>query len=195
MTDRITDVNVDYEETISKDDLMKVAAEIFTKVKKSRIPVDDFKRLDEQSNKLYTEYNKFAKAYPIVFKYMTQLKKFHPKAFSRYVDMVVARPARSKDDFLEAQSNYVYMLHKALNPRCDEKAAKQLKNNIYKQLKAEDKKFGDDVKKYEAIVEKEEEARLNAKKEELIKILKERKAALEALKSVDQDIEVPSDTE
>jgi hypothetical protein len=113
---------------------------------------------------LRIEYNDFFLSFPLILRWMVQIRQFKINIFKSYVRKFINTEMRSKIDFLKLQGEYVVMLFKALNPNCSANDLKSYEDNIMQLLIKEDETF----KKIE------EEAKEELKKED-DRISKERR--------------------
>lgn len=122
-----------YEKDVSIDDLLNEAIVIYEKTK-NNITLKDAQK----------QHPQFAKSYPIVLRYMCDMKLYHSDAFRKYLNGL--KPWKSLDDYLDSQAEYVYLLHKELNPK-DESMAKKIKKTTRKALKEEHDYFQNNLEK------------------------------------------------
>jgi hypothetical protein len=113
---------------------------------------------------LRTEYNDFFLSFPVILRWMVQIRQFKIKTFKSYVRKFINTEMKSKIDFLKLQGEYIVMLYRELNPNCSEKDIKKYEDSIIELLLSEDETF----KKIE------EEAKEELKREEE-KLSKERR--------------------
>jgi bacterioferritin (cytochrome b1) len=114
---------------------------------------------------------RFASTFPIVLRYMIQLRMYHEKAFVKFIKKMQAKPYRSKLEFCERQADYVKYLYQELTPHYPENEAKRIWKQTYDMLEKEVKMFDDAEKKVKEKLEKNNITNENEKRNELKNIL------------------------
>ncbi|MDE2097431.1 MAG: hypothetical protein KGL39_09320 [Patescibacteria group bacterium] len=123
------------------------------------------------NKKLYESYHEahkdFGTSFPIVLKTMVFMRKYSTEAFRKYLYYYKSRAApagtstgvfESRDKYLEVQAEYLVFLHKDEAKHYDTQTITNLRQQIVKKLKEEDKEF---VETHKEVTE-EDEARKTA---------------------------------
>jgi hypothetical protein len=92
---------------------------------------------DDQLNFYQKNYNRFTMAFPIVLRYMIQLRQFNKKAFAKFVKKMMANPYRSELEYCERQADYVKYLFMELSPSHNMKEAHAIWKQTYDMLAKE----------------------------------------------------------
>jgi hypothetical protein len=140
-------VTVRQEKEVTIDDVVSEANVIYAKCKKLYPGDDSEERLKEIHNQMVDEHTQFAHAYPIVLRYMCELKQYRQKAFKKYLGYIKHHPWTSEDSFFESQAMYVTLLYKEINPRWDKCHTENLFDNTVRMLKIERDAFNEQIDK------------------------------------------------
>lgn len=132
-----------------------------------------FKKLssDEQLEFYQKNHKNFAMTFPIVLRYMIQLKRYNQKAFVRFVKKLTSCPYRSELEYCERQADYIKYLFMETSPSHNMKDAQLIWQNAYDMLAKEVEVFKE---AQETVKKKMEEDKIknNAeKRNELKKVL------------------------
>lgn len=126
----------------------------------------------EQQLEFYQNNNKrFAMSFPIVLRYMVQLKMYHEKAFIKFIKKMRAKPYHSKLEFCERQADYVKYLYQELNPHYSTKDSQSIWKQAYDMLADEVKMFNEAEERVKEKLEKNKTLNNKEKRDELKKIL------------------------
>lgn len=169
------------EEIIEEADLIY---EKFKKEKKHRnVRTDNPKDaavIDEIFDWLQKEHSDFAIAYPIQLRFMCQLNKYHSKALKKYLDYIKYHPWKSQDEYLQAQAKYIMYVAEYTERFTREERQKLLNriyNDTYKVLKQEQDDFDERLKKTRDEMDQEEILYKQAKRDEMITLLRNKLTA------------------
>lgn len=157
------EVNFEYSESVggasitgksaSVEELVSMAKEIWSEVIKTNPEHCD--RLLGEMQKRYSDFNI---SFPLVLRWMVQMRSFSPKAFETFLRKYKDADLSSREKFLELQAEYIVILYKQLHPHYDERAVKEYRKNLVKQLLDEDKEFIKVQKEVEEEMSKLEES-------------------------------------
>ena len=100
---------------------------------------------------LQIEYSDFFKSFPLILRWMVQMKQFKIKIFKEYLKIFINKKISSKIEFLKLQGEYIVMLYKELNPLCTKEQLSKYEDDINSFLVKED----DDFKQIEEEAKKE----------------------------------------
>jgi DNA-binding MltR family transcriptional regulator len=98
---------------------VKDAEEIWAELKNRLKNDKSFRDMDDDSRLEFYQkkHNVFTMAFPIVLRYMVQLRQYHKKAFVKFVKKMTSNPYRSELEYCERQADYVKYLYMELTPR------------------------------------------------------------------------------
>jgi hypothetical protein len=111
---------------------------------------------DDVVNILQAKHPEFYKAYPIVFRYICQIKQYSSKAFRLWLGKIKQNPWKTEMEYLDAQADYATILYKIKNPRANATAASNVRQNIRAGLQAEHDDFKQRVATFTEQVASEE---------------------------------------
>jgi hypothetical protein len=142
-------LSIHNEEEVTIDDLVKEAQCMWgkarTEFKNNKISINNESLVTDFSEKLMArmrkEHNNFCQSYPIVLRYMCEMREFNPKAFRRYLMKLEKHPWKTEEEYLDSQADYVVMLYQATHPRWNKTDVNRLKTNIRNLLQSEHKQF------------------------------------------------------
>lgn len=133
------------------DEIKSIARNIWEKVKQNPQKSDeDDDRLLEQ---IQAEFVDFNQSFPIVVRWMVQMRRFSFRAFDKFLMKHANRKLSSREDFLELQVEYLVLLHREDHPHESENVIKKYRSNLVQQLLDEDKLFVKISKEVEAEME------------------------------------------
>ena len=146
------------------------AETIWNDFKKRRLE-RKFQRLtdDEKLDFYQNKYNQFAMTFPIVLRYMVQLRQYNKKAFVKFVTRLTNYPYKSELEYCERQADYVKYLFMETSKSHNMRDAQSIWQNTYDMLAKEVKMFKD----AEAVVKSRNAATALKNKGELRAELKE----------------------
>lgn len=160
----------------SLEDIVAEARAIWRAVGASKVDKGDAPGNDALLERLQTEHANFCQSFPIVLRWMVQLREFHPKAFEKYLRKHASAELGSREDFLRLQAEYLVLLHREANPRQSEKFIRFYREQLVNQLLAEDKAFVEIQKQVEADFEAQAEATVADRRRRLYEYLLAQKA-------------------
>lgn len=161
--------------TATPDEILNIADEIWGEVKKRNLDVvKDSDKIDLFLEDLQSKYIDFATSFPIVLKWMVQLRKYNKDVFRKHLLSIGTNPIKSTDDFIEKQSTYIANIEKQYNPNHNDKEYKVRKKMAYDTLKAE---FDNIEKEEKKKAEENESLKDEIKKEQIAEIIKLLQAA------------------
>ncbi len=122
-------------------ELVALATAIWKEVKASGVGKDDDAGNDALLKRLQEEYRDFGQSFPLVLRWMVQVRSYHPKAFEKYLLQHSGLRLDSREDFLKLQAEYLVCLFRAKVAHADEREVKQYRENIIRALLEEDEEF------------------------------------------------------
>jgi len=152
----------------SVEDLIRMAEYIYERVRRSGVDPRDDKGNDNLYDDLRLEFRDFAMNYPIVFRWIVQVRQFSSKAFSQYLRKNISNKWDTREDYIRSQADYLVLLFKALNTHYKMSEVREYRKRITEKLLEEDKNFMESYKKAELELE-QEEVELKAEREAELK--------------------------
>ena len=126
---------------------------------------------DNQLEFYQKNHHRFTMSFPIVLRYMIQLRQFSKKAFVKFVKKMTAKPYRSELEYCERQADYVKYLFMELSPSHNMKEAQAIWKNTYDMLAKEVEVFKKAEEKVKEKLEKNNSQNNIEKRKELKKAL------------------------
>jgi len=136
-------------------ELVAIGREIWKRVTSSGVGADDNVGNDRLLETLQEEYKDFNTSFPLVLRWMVQMRKFNAKAFEKYLLKHAAAKLDTRVAFLELQAEYLVLMYREENRHPDEAFVRRYRASLVEQLVEEDKTF----LKLQAQVEEDLEAR------------------------------------
>jgi hypothetical protein len=122
-------------------ELVALARRIWQRVTAANIASEDNAGNDKLLESLQAEFSDFSTSFPIVLRWMVQMKKFNARAFEKYLLKHAAAKLDSREAFLELQADYLVLLYREEHKRPDENLVRRYRSSIIEQLLEEDKAF------------------------------------------------------
>lgn len=128
------------EKNVSIDDIVKEADDIWRYIKLRKLPITD-----DNNKILLDEIEKrnpqFSKAYPIVKRYMCEMRQYNNHALRFWLKKISTKPWKTEEDYLAAHSDYPAQLYRITHRHCNMTEVANVRNNVYNTLMAEHKDF------------------------------------------------------
>jgi hypothetical protein len=160
------------------EEIIAIANQIWKKVQSTEASEAASDKLLEE---IQEEFKDFNTSFPLVVRWMVQLRKYRVKAFKKYLINHVAKADLStKEKFLELQAEYPVLVAKEENPRRDSNFIREYRASIVKQLLEEDKLFMEMQKKVEEDFEKDAEKYDQERRQKLYSYLLSKRVQSEA---------------
>jgi len=121
----------------------------------------------ELLNLLQNEYKEFFLSFPLVLRWMVEMRQFKIKVFKKYLDKFINAEIDSKIEFLKLQGHYLVMLFKDTRPMASEEDIKDYEEKINNYLMIEDESFKEMEEEAKEEIKKESESISKEKKEML----------------------------
>jgi len=103
------------------------------------------KKTDEYEVKLLEElqieYTHFSLLFPLVLRWMVQMRQFKTQAFKEYLSFFINAEISSRHDFLKTQGEYLVLLYKNINLNVTKKEIDNYREEIIRNLIDEDELF------------------------------------------------------
>jgi hypothetical protein len=131
------------------DEIVQLGKKIWAEVGSSGVAKGDSKGNDELLERLQEKYKNFTTSFPIVLRWMVQMRQFSAAALRKYLLKHASVKLDTREAFLELQADYIVLLYRELNRHPDEAFMKKYRASIVKQLIDEDKEFIETQKQVE----------------------------------------------
>jgi hypothetical protein len=115
--------------------------------------------------------HQFTMSFPIVLRYMIQLKQYNRQAFIKFIKKITAHPYKSELEFCERQSDYVKYLYMETTPRYTMSDANAVWKRAYDLLSSEVTAFKEAEKHVKDKMEKSNTQNSNERRRELKNML------------------------
>jgi len=131
------------------EQLVDLANAIWGRVKNSGVAEDDDEGNDTLLETLQGDFKDFNTSFPLILRWMVQMRKFSPAALKKYLMKHSATKLDTRESFLELQAEYLVLLYREEHRHPDENFVKRYRTNLVKTLLEEDKAFADMQKQVE----------------------------------------------
>ncbi len=148
------------EEEKTPDEIIKEANIIWRKVGNRKLLIDDEDGRGDLLVEMQREHINFARAYPIVLRFMCSLSKFSTKAFKYYLCKIKNNPWKNETEYLDSQVDYLVLLYKETNRGWTPQMVNNYKDTMRKTLQTEHddmKKIGKEQSEFVKKLQKERE--------------------------------------
>ena len=129
---------------------------------------------------LQIEYSDFFKSFPLILRWMVQMKQFKIKTFKEYLKIFINKKISSKIEFLKLQGEYIVMLYKELNPLCTKEQLSKYEDDINSFLIKEDDDFKQIEEEAKKEIEMQEKNMSEERKRKIYNMLMRKKINAEA---------------
>lgn len=142
MADQIVcETPVNYSQRSTPADLIKLGATIWRRVVDSKISPQDEAANDKLLENLQAEFRDFSTSFPLVLRWMVQMRRFSSKSFERFLLKHASVDLKSRESFLRLQAEYLVLLYQEDNPHVSTKKVEKYRESVVKHLIDEDKAF------------------------------------------------------
>lgn len=138
-------------QSLPLDDLIRLANSIWNEVRS--VHITDENELESYYLHVHSKYKDFGSSFPIVLRWMVQLKKYSEKAFRKFLIKYSSSKIESKKDFLILQADYIVYIYKE-NKHHDKKNIEAYREFIIKQLLDEESEMKQIEEEYKKELEK-----------------------------------------
>ncbi len=122
--------------------------------------------------RLQEKHADFNHTFPLVLRWMVQLRVFKPKAFKRYLLKHAATSVSSREEFLRLQAEYPVFVFRETHAHPSEDDVRRYRDELVAQLLEEDKTFVELQKKALAEVEAQDLANDADRRRRLVEFLR-----------------------
>ena len=133
--------NVSAAQSATPQELVALASSIWKEVKASGVGPADEEGNDALLRELQDRHRDFGQSFPLVLRWMVQVRSYHPRAFEKYLAKHAGLRLGSREEFLRLQAEYLVCLFREKTAHADERAVKQYRESVVQALMAEDKEF------------------------------------------------------
>lgn len=160
------------------EEIAKIAKNIWKKIIEYYLKNNNS---DKLLNNLQNEYNEFFLSFPLVLRWMVEMRQFKMNVFKAYLDKFINAEINSKTEFLKLQGDYLVMLFIDLNPAASKTKIMQYEEDITNYLLLEDESFKDMEEEAKEALKQETEKMTKEKKELLYNLILKKKAMEQAV--------------
>jgi len=122
-------------------ELVKIADGLWRRVRESKVAAADAAANEALLADLQAEFHDFNLSFPLVVRWMVQLRKYSPRAFEKYLLKHASAKLDSRRAFLELQAEYLVLLRREEIRHPDERLMKAYRDGVVKSLVEEDEAF------------------------------------------------------
>ena len=148
-------------------EIVAIANQIWKRVLEANLREDDTAGSDSLLGELQGEFKDFNASFPLVLRWMVQMRKYRAKAFEKYLLKHASAKLDTREAFLELQAEYLVLLYREEHPHPDENFVRRYRESVVQHLLDEDKTFmalqkqvEEDMEKIEAAVDQDRRQRL-----------------------------------
>jgi hypothetical protein len=123
------------------DQLVAMAFQIWQRIASAKVAKSDDAGNDRLLEAIQADYKDFSTSFPLVLRWMVQLRKFSAKAFRKYLLMHATANLDSRRAFLELQAEYLVLLYREEHLHPDESSVRKYRDSVVETLLEEDKTF------------------------------------------------------
>ena len=123
------------------EELVAMAKKIWGKVGKSGVAKEDDKGNDALLEQLQAEFKDFNTSFPLVLRWMVQMRQFNAEALKKYLLMHASAKLDTREGFLKLQAEYLVLLYRETHRHPDEGFVRRYRESLVRQLLEEDKSF------------------------------------------------------
>ena len=156
----------------SPQELQDMAQQIWKKIKNSPISAQTQDEEEKILREYQSEFADFNQSFPIVLRWMVQVRKFSSRAFGKYLTKHANTDLNSREEFLKLQAEYLVLLYREEHPHADELFVKNYRSSLIQQLLDEDKLFIEISKEVEKDMELKNKEFDEDRRRRLIEIIK-----------------------
>ena len=130
----------------------------------------------ELLSQLQNEYKEFFLSFPLVLRWMVEMKQFKINVFKEYLDKFISTEIGSKTEFLKLQGYYLVMLFKEFNKSASKEDIENYEREINDYLMIEDESFKEMEEEAKEEIKAEAKKMSREKKEILYNTILRKKA-------------------
>lgn len=149
-------VNITSEKNVTIDYIVNEATQMWKESKRRNIKFGDLDAADALMNEFRKSNPQFCKSYPIVLRYMVQMKQFSPDALRKYILKIKENPWKNEEDYINSQADYAVLLYKATT-RWNKTEASRIHTGVKLMLKRETEIFKHHVQEFDKEISAKEE--------------------------------------
>ncbi len=135
------DVKTSSSKRATPEEIVALGEKIWKEIQNSGIAAEDEKGNDSLLETLQEKYKDFSTSFPIIMRFMVQMRKFNKKALLKYLRLHATSKLASEDEFLELQAEYLVLLYRETHPHPNEAYIKEYRRVLIDRLKDESRAF------------------------------------------------------
>ena len=158
----------------SIEDIITIANNIWNEVKTAK-NTNDGKELNDRLVILQTKYNDFNSSFPLILRWMVQMRKYNELVFRKYLMKHSTTKLDTRESFLILQAEYLVLMYRHENKKINKTSIQSYREFIIKTLLDEDKEFMEIQEDVEKEMEKTKKENDNARRKKLFEIIMEKR--------------------
>jgi len=150
-------------------EVLGIARAIWKETQAAEVAVADAAACERLLTRQREKYPEFSSSFPVVFRWMVELRQYDEKAFKHYLCNHVKTMYKDRHEFLSAQGEYLCLLYRARHPRAAGVQLSRYRDAVEKALKEDDDSFtrareeaDAEVERMDAETDRERRQRLHA---------------------------------
>ena len=155
----------------SLPEITNIAKKIWKKALEAKIETLTTVQCDKLLDDLQNEFKDFSQTFPLVLRWMIQMKQFNLTIFKSYLAKFSLAKVGSREEYLDLQAEYLVMMFRQNNLHPDEKKVQAYRKQLIESLIEEDKAFKDIQKEVEDQMKAEEKEINEERKQKIYKML------------------------
>lgn len=142
-------VKITSEKNVTIDEIVREATQIWLKAKAKNIPSGDIDAAEALMSEFRKSNPEFCKSYPIVLRYICQMKEYDPRALRKYLIKIKEHPWKTEEEYLDSQADYVVILYQAKHKHWNRTDISRLRKNVRDMLQYEHEAFKHHVEEFD----------------------------------------------
>ncbi len=133
--------------------------------------------IEELHKKMIKDHEKFAAVYIIPLRTIVYSNVYYDSVMERFVKYLMNNPWKTRKEFMERQTEFMIYLYRAMHPRHGSSEVAKYRENVMREMAADNKRWDEYEKEVKAQVESERQEIIEDRKARLFAALKEKAAA------------------
>lgn len=150
----------------SLEEITTISKKIWKKALEAKVETLTVAQSDKLLEELQDEFKDFSQTFPLVLRWMIQMKQFNLTIFKSYLKKFSLAAVASREEYLDLQAEYLVMLFRHNSNHPDEKKVQAYRRQLIESLIEEDKSFKE--------IQKEVEDQMKAEDKEITESLKKK---------------------
>ena len=152
-----------------------IAINIWKDIENSKILADDDENTDKLLKTLQQKYKDFAMTYPIILRFMVQMRIFNASVFKKFIIKHASKTSKTEEDFANNQIEYAIQMFKFNHPHYNNNELMKDRTYLTDLLDKERQEFNKIKEEIRLEMEKEEKKTNDKTKQELYLYLMRKK--------------------